>query len=77
MIIDFLKIISESDKHPNLKTLFGEATEKESNAQKLREFVRIMLDLKHHSIVKEFLEIYEVIVGEVIGTKFESVRRPT
>ncbi len=36
-----------------------------------------MLDLKHHTILKEFIEIYDKIVGEVKKTSFESVRKPT
>lgn len=35
-----------------------------------------MLLLKHHTIVKEFLDIYEIIVGEVTGVSFEKVRNP-
>jgi hypothetical protein len=44
---------------------------------RLREFVKIMLELKHHSIVKYFIEIYDLIVGEVKLTTFESVKRPS
>lgn len=40
----------------------------------LREFVKIMLELKHPCIVKEFLEIYEIIIKDIKEVKFEQIK---
>jgi hypothetical protein len=77
MNIDFITIVAGSDKYPHLKHLLIE--EKASlhfEEIRLREFVEIMFQLKHHSTVREFLDIYEVIVGEVMGASFNNVRNP-
>jgi hypothetical protein len=38
--------------------------------------VEIMLQLKYHRIVKEFIDIYEIIVSEVIGIALDKVCYP-
>lgn len=76
--IDFMKIVAESEKYPHLKSLFvRDEISLHHEDERLRDFVQIMLQLKHHSIVKEFLDIYEIIVGEVTGVSFDKVRYPT
>jgi hypothetical protein len=35
-----------------------------------------MLSLKHHIIVKDFMDIYDTIVGGVMNVEFNSIRRP-
>jgi hypothetical protein len=77
MDIDFLKIIAESEKYPHLKVLFDVTVDTSSDLLRLKEFVRIMLDLKHHSIVKEFLDIYDTIVGEIVKVEFINVKKPS
>jgi hypothetical protein len=75
--IDFITIVGESDKYPHLKyLLIDEKANLHFEEIRLRDFVEIMLQLKHHSTVKEFLDIYEVIVEEVMGASFNNARNP-
>jgi hypothetical protein len=59
-----------------LKAIFNEAVSTTSNVLHLRDFVQVMLDLKHHTIVKEFMDVYDTIVGEIVQVKFISIKNP-
>lgn len=67
-------MIKESNKYSTLKDLFDESINHSEDMIELREFVKIMLELKHPSIVKEFLEIYESIIKEIKDVKFEHIK---
>ena len=41
----------------------------------VREFVKIMLELKHDSIIEEFIDIYNCIVGLIRNVKFSTVEK--
>lgn len=47
-----VNMIKESNKHTALQDLFNEAVNHSEDMLELKEFIKIMLQLKHSSLVK-------------------------
>jgi hypothetical protein len=75
--VNVVEMIREFNKHSNLKDLFDDNINHPEDILELREFVKIMLELKHPCIVKEFLDIYEIIIKEIKDVKFEQIKIET
>jgi UDP-N-acetylglucosamine 2-epimerase len=60
-----------NSKHSNLRTLFDLTNTHSKEELKLREFIKIMLELKHSSILNDFLLIYDLIYREIKTIKPE------
>jgi hypothetical protein len=61
-------------KYNHLRELFFTEAQQSEDMLELREFVKIMLELKHHCILREFMEIYDFIIREIKDVKFDSIR---
>ena len=63
-----------SRKYPRLLELFGVKGSFSEGSARLREFVRIMLSLKHPAILHEFAAAYDAIIAEIVNVSFAEVK---
>ena len=69
-----IKVEELAKNYENLAVLFSE-TNKDVDDIEVRQFMKIMLELKNEDILHEFLPLYDLIYKEISGIQFEKVEK--